>query len=480
MRKLLSFLVLVALMPVVFLLYRCNPSQEEIKLVILHTNDMHAHLKNFGKLAAVIEKTRKENKNVMVVCAGDIFSGDPVVDQYPEKGYPQIDLMNRTGFQLCEIGNHEFDYGQAMLEKRIAEANFPFICANMQVIDSPIKQPAPDFVWNVEGLKIVFIGLLQTSAENLPSTNPVNVKGLKFSNGVDVAGNYSNLKSENDAVIGLTHLGVETDRQLAEKYPYFDVIVGGHSHTLIKDPKETNHVLITQAGDYLHYVGMLTLTFKGHQLIHKQDKLIGLDDYPETDSLIDSLVESYNNNPAYNRVIGEATEPVEGKNELGAMFTDAVLACGNFDFAFQNNGGIRIDRIDRGPVTVKTIYELDPFGNEVVSLDMTYDELKSLMKYSFEHHHNSPDLQVSGGQYEIITNPDHSYKDVSIKDIKGKELIPGKIYRVALSNYIISAYHFNHKDPGKSMGITTAESIINFIEAQKTIDYHGVKRIFIK
>ncbi len=461
-----------------FSLSSCQ-QEKDTRLIILHTNDMHAHINNFGKLAAYVEKTRAENKNVILVSAGDLFSGNPVVDQYPEKGFPQIDLMNKVGFRLNEYGNHEFDYGQEILAKRITQANFPFICANIKVEQGPLKQPAPDYIWKIDGLKVAFLGLLETSIDNLPATDPEKIKGLAFPKALTIAGNYDSLKDHNNAVIALSHLGVESDMKLAEKYPYFTAIVGGHSHTIIKNPKETNGVLITQAGDYLNYVGKLTLVFRNGQVVSKTDTLINLNTYPDSDPYIDSLIDKYNNNESLNQVIGQALKPVRGKDELGSLFTDAVRAKGNCDFAFQNNGGIRIREIPQGPVTMKTIYELDPFGNEIVSLEMNYNELKSLISHSYKLH-NRPELQISGGKYEVILDKSGKYKDVIIKDNSGRLLRPGKEYKVGLSSYVVSAYKFDHRDPGKSMMITTAESIIQYIRKVHNLDYSGVKRVSIK
>ncbi len=471
-------LVLISVVGLGTFFYAGNQNQET-RIVILHTNDMHAHLKNFSKFADVVEKTRAGNKNVFLVCAGDIFSGNPVVDQYPEKGYPQIDLMNQVGFQLAEIGNHEFDYGQEILAKRIAEAKFPFICANMQVEQSPLKQPNPDYVWHVHGLKIAFLGLLETSINNLPATAPDKVKGINFPNAIIIAGQYTDLKKENDAVIGLTHLGVETDVKLANQFSYFDVIIGGHSHTVIKNPKVTNSVLITQAGDYLNYVGKLTLIFKGHQLMSKNDELINLNDYSDKDPQIEAMVEKYENNESLNQVIGEAVAPIRGKDELGSMYTDALRASGSFDFAFQNNGGIRIPVIDKGPITVKTIYELDPFGNDLVSLEMNYEELKSLLHYAYTLH-DKPEMQISGGQYVVLLDSSGHYKDVTIKDNSGHILDPDENYLVGLNSYVMSSYKFKHLDPGKSMMITTAETVINFVRSKQKLNYAGIKRVFVE
>ena len=96
------------------------------EIIILHTNDMHSRIDNFGKLAYLADSLRKTHKYVFLVAAGDNFTGNPIVDMYPDKGFPMIDLMNKLHFDVTAMGNHEFDMGQEMQNKRRATGNIPF------------------------------------------------------------------------------------------------------------------------------------------------------------------------------------------------------------------------------------------------------------------------------------------------------------------------------------------------------------------
>lgn len=87
-------------------------------LTIFFVNDQHGQLDNFSKIKHIVD-LEKENTNVIVACSGDIFSGNPVVDNYSEKGFPMIDVMNRVGFDISVLGNHEYDYGESILTDRI-------------------------------------------------------------------------------------------------------------------------------------------------------------------------------------------------------------------------------------------------------------------------------------------------------------------------------------------------------------------------
>ena len=110
--------------------------QQDKQIIILSTNDMHAHIDDYAKVAAYVEQERQKNPNVLVLSAGDLFSGNPIVDYCPKygNGFPIIDLMNRIGYRFTAFGNHEFDYGQHILCDRMAQAEFPFLCANMTAL----------------------------------------------------------------------------------------------------------------------------------------------------------------------------------------------------------------------------------------------------------------------------------------------------------------------------------------------------------
>ena len=100
-------------------------------VVIYAINDPHGQINNFPRLKTLIENDRAQNSKVFFVSAGDLFSGNPIVDYHENKGFPMIDLLNDCGLDVSVIGNHEFDYGQVVLNARIEQAEFPFICDNV-------------------------------------------------------------------------------------------------------------------------------------------------------------------------------------------------------------------------------------------------------------------------------------------------------------------------------------------------------------
>ena len=125
------------------------------KLTIFFINDQHAQVDNFARIDHIIDIER-QTTNVIVACSGDLFSGNPVVDNYPEKGYPMIDLMNRVGFDITVMGNHEFDYGESSLTDRIEQADFSWVCANVDMENTGIPEPLEYSTISIDDLKVAY------------------------------------------------------------------------------------------------------------------------------------------------------------------------------------------------------------------------------------------------------------------------------------------------------------------------------------
>jgi 2',3'-cyclic-nucleotide 2'-phosphodiesterase (5'-nucleotidase family) len=158
--------------------------------------------------------------------------------------------------------------------------------------------------------------------------------------------------------------------------------------------------------------------------------------------------------------------------------TDAWRTVLGLDAAFQNNGGIRSSRL--GPdITLKDVFALDPFDNQLVEIAMSAGEIRGLVRRSFEMAGGDIDLQVSGLTYTVRTGADRRVKSVELRGTEGGLLAEDRTYRVAVSSFIASAYAFEHKDPGRSLGLTTADAFIRFLEGDPDLSlYRNVRRAF--
>ncbi|WP_066628029.1 bifunctional metallophosphatase/5'-nucleotidase [Labilibacter marinus] len=486
--KLKNTLHTLLLLAVVFVFSACNKEdnsspaptpadkKEDINesIVILHINDVHGNIDAFPQMAAFINGVKDTCENVFVLCAGDVFSGNPMVDMHLDKGYPMIDLMNKINVDLAVIGNHEFDYGQTILNQRIAQAEFPFICANIDATSGILNQPeAYKVLKSKEGFEIVTLGLIETGTKveekYIPSTHPDKVLGCEFPYYKTEIKKYTHLKEKDNLFIILSHLGIGSDETLANDNPEIDLIIGGHSHATVHQPQIFNNALVCQAGSNGKHIGVVHIQVKNKAVVSKNAYLKNMNDYGEKDDDIQEVVNDYNNNnnPILYEKLGTATHPLNSKDELGSLMTDAITWKYNVDIAFQNSGGIR-NKLPEGDILAKDVYKIDPFGNEVIKFTLTHKELFTLIKNS-----RMGDLKPSGMQ---IVYYQSGY--IGLNDMQGNRLDVDKTYTVAMNSYIASAYNFEHVDSGENTKETSVQALIDYIKFKKQIDYKDVIRIF--
>ena len=456
---------------------QAHASIDTTRVVVLSANDMHAKIDNFPRFKSLVDSIRTQNKDVILLSAGDIFTGNPVVDQYPEMGYPVIEMMNITRFDATALGNHEFDYGQEVLAKRIAQADFPFLASNI-VFDSapPLNIKPYIFLTTKNGIKIGILGMIQINEGGIPDTHPSKLDGISFTKGIEVAPEYMWLKDSCDIFIGLSHLGFEDDIEMAMQTGTFDMIAGGHSHTVVAYPQEHNGVLVVQGGSSLNYVTMTTFYLVNKEIVEKESKLLDVGKHINTDAVLDSMLIKFNDNKELNQGIGAALNDITGKNELGSMMTDAMTSIAPLEIAFQNNGGIRIGRLPKGEISIGAVYNLDPFGNEIILFKMTTDEIRSLIINAYNRK-KEIDLQISGATYTVFTNDEGLATDATLRLSDGSIPEGSRVFNTGLSSYLASTYNFDHTDEGTSLNIITAQSLINYIKMKKALDYTGIVRV---
>lgn len=454
------------------------PVPADTRIVIFHSNDVHGKIDNFAKVAAIIDAERRSGADVFYFCAGDNFTGNPVIDQYVPPGEPILELFNRLGLDLLCPGNHEFDFGLENLKKFAARARFPFVCANIQAGDLlPLLRPSL-VLTTKSGVKIAVFGLIQIEAGNgLPSTHPDRVKGLVFSEPLAKAKEMKKLRAAGHVLVGLTHIGYEDDLVLARQMPELDVIIGAHSHTRVDPAEVVNGVLVTQAGGDNRFLGRVEFLVRGGRVVEKKGGLIELSGPMAEDAEVKGMIDRFNRNPAFAKVIVTAPLAITGKDALGSLMTDAMCRTHGLDIAFQNGGGIRLNHLPQ-QITIKDVYTLDPFGNQVVQLAMTAAEIRGLILNSFEKGGNI-DLQVSGISYVVRTDNLRHVKEIRLSDPDGKPLDESRQFQVGISSYVASAYDFAHRDPGRSLQSTTAEALIRYLQSNIDLNmYRDIKRAF--
>ena len=430
----------------------CLISIGQEKVIIFSINDMHSRIENFSKIKPLIDKEKVKGNKVFFVCAGDIFSGNPVVDNYTEKGFPIIDLLNRTGLDISVIGNHEFDYGQSVLSDRIAQANFPFVCANFSGGRGELSNVKGFEIIQKDGFSIAYIGAVETgNFGRYPLTHPKKVEGLFFTNPIKIFQDYKiiNENPDIDLVVALTHLGKSGDEKILENFNYIDLVIGGHSNHIYGKRHGNGYMIMS--GKNLEMISKTTLSvYKGEIIDFKFEKIDLSYEGLERDSNIDLLIQTYKDNPSFYKKIGYSSIN-HNRAETGCFYTEAIREITNVDIVIQNSGGIR-SNLKKGIITPIDIYSIDPFGNGIDSFLVTPAELKFFLKKYNKRYSISSRTNVElklNGDIEVYRN--------------GTKLGDDERISLAMNDYISNTYSKYLPDPLYSYPSTTAEYIIKYL-----------------
>jgi len=270
-----------SLIVLLVLLTTTVPAQQRIKLVILHTNDTHSQVEpteksilktsdmgGYARRMGLISQIREQEKNVLLVDAGDYSQGTPYFNFF--NGRVEIDAMNRMKYDAGTLGNHEFDNGIDTLAVVLKNAQFPMISSNYMLDKTSLFPIVKKYViLEKAGLRIGIMAL-DVNPESLIFEK--NYRGLVYQDPVEKANEVSVLlkkKEKCDVIICLSHLGSDgtkkevNDFEIARKTRYIDVIIGGHSHTLITNTTVKNAagktMVISQMGKSGLFLGKIEL-----------------------------------------------------------------------------------------------------------------------------------------------------------------------------------------------------------------------------
>jgi len=448
------------------------------EITILAVNDMHATIDRFPKFIALLDSMRTVYPDLLLFSSGDNCTGNPASDMHPQPSYPMVVLMNRAGFNLSVVGNHEFDGNIDGLRYMINHSNFRYVCANMYAPDSLRLHVEPYRIFENNGVKIGVLGLIQTGASGLPDTHPENVRGLSFRPLDKVAEQYSWLRNQCHVFIVLAHEEYEDCVEFLNQYPYPDMLIGSHTHKRIEGTELHNGVMITQAGSHLKYVTHITLYLTDGKVTKKEARLLDVNAFSRKDPEAQSIVDDFNNNESLLRVLTQAITDFGSYEELGYLMADAIRIETGADIALQNPGGVRLETFPKGPITVSNVYQLDPFGNEVIEFTLTGEELLRLIKAAYFAENKQAPF-VSGITFEMELDKQKQIKKLHVKMDNGSQINMQRNYKVVMNSYLAAICHYEKTDPGKGLFRTCSELTIEYLEKQSAIDYKGLKRIII-
>lgn len=447
---------------------------------ILSVNDMHAGMERMPRFAFIVDSLRREYPELLVLSGGDNQTGNPFNDQYDPKGWPMIEMMNAIGFDASAVGNHEFDTGREGFAYLASHATFPFLCANMEpTADLPIRPRMTLRTKN--GYTVGIISLLFINELGIPDSHPDKVRPFTFHDPMKSYERYLGMRDSVDVLLFLNHYGVLHDQALAKALPtgVVDLIVGGHSHTKIDRELYENGILITQAGSKLHYCTLTDLTLgPDRRVIARSSKLIPIVEGGKEQPAMRALVDKIFANPEMHKALATTEEGLLSKEELGYLMTDAFREVTGADFALTNPGGIRIDSIAPGSISMLDVYTLDPFSNQMMTVELTPAEIHRLFESGFDQLDNRRPIAPSGLHVTYALRVDGTLEGVTILDDNDQPLDPDRTYKVALSSYAASVYSFGDKSRVKDEHQTTEEAIIAYLSRHRVApDYSEEHRI---
>ena len=531
---LLALTLSMAVLPVATLGTVQAEEGKDFTLTIIHTNDVHAHYEPFdssggscdadeecwggsARTAGMIDKIRGEGGNVLLVDAGDQFQGTLFFNQY--KGQDARELMNDIGYQVMTLGNHEFDSGPDVLTAFVEQVQFPIVSANLEIAPDMALAPLVKtwVVLEVGGEKVGVFGLITEELASLSSPGP----NIKTTNAVEAAKKAIAALEEQgvNKIIALTHIGYLADQDLASKVDGIDVVVGGHSHTLlsntdaaasgpyptvVKSPNGQS-VLVVTDGAYAKNLGDLQVTFDSAGIVQSWDGgPIPLDDNVAANITIAEVVARLAKPIEELKMtkVGESAVELVGERtvcrfeecSMGDLIADAMIANTVVDgtqIAMMNGGGIRAG-IKVGDVSLGDVLQVLPFGNTIATFGLKGEYVLAMLENGVSRAEN-PDNegtgrfpQVSGVRFTWDpTQPVGArVSNVEVGNEKDgfKPLDPQAIYKLATNNFnrtggddyaMLNDYAIDPYDYGSLL----ADAVADYIQANSPVDYQVQGRI---
>lgn len=432
------------------------------KFTILHSNDMHGdffaemrgeqgHLiGGLALLSGYINRVRKEEENVLYVIAGDMVQGSIIDTEY--KGISTIELMNYIAPDVVTLGNHEFDYGLPHLLFLERMANFPIVNANLYLKPYQKRLMQPYHIVKMAGFDILFIGIITEKVIDALKTDSMIGSFISLEEASHEVGRICNAYKGDDIdlTVLLTHIGFESDLELAKMLnPEWgvDIIIGGHTHTVLDTPVEINGVLVTQAGVGTDQIGRFDIVVDDdtNSIVDYKWQLIPItDQIAEPDEGLHKFIGSFKEvvDRKYNAVISKfntvMTHPQrEVETALGNLVADGLAEYTESDVVMVGSGSIRSKEL--GPVlTLGDFISCFPFDDALTRFTVTGGQLKRM----FAHAMRPANRDGEGECYQVNCGVRAVYNDAKQEleslDVHGKPVDGEALYTVVLQGYHVN------------------------------------------
>ncbi|MAY22739.1 MAG: bifunctional metallophosphatase/5'-nucleotidase [Flavobacteriaceae bacterium] len=415
-----------------------------------------------ARVAHVVDSVKQVEPNTFLFMAGDFLNpsllGTIKYEGERIKGKQMVEVMNAMDFELVTFGNHEFDVGEEALQKRLNESNFYWTSANcfQQLEDGPRSfyfERGGDSIYVPETytLSLMDKDSTQLDVGFFGVTLPSNPQDFVYYADIflEAGSAYSKLQmQQSDLIVGLTHLEIEQDKELAERFPGISFIMGGHEHNNML--VEAGNAKIAKADANAKTIYIHTLTFnKNTQSLTIDSHLFPIDETiaekPSVKAIVnkwevvlDNEIKQVVDNP--NEVIYISQTPLDGtdsasrgiQTNLGDMITRAMAVSFEtpVNAALVNGGSIRIDDMLANQVTSMDIFRVLPFGGSVLKVAIKGSLLKEVLDYGKSQRGEGAYLQ----RYNFQQNTKGEWF------LEGNAIENDKVYQVAFSDFLLKGY----------------------------------------
>ncbi len=433
-------------------------SAQSVRVTILHVNDVYQFAPVEGgkrgglaRLLTLKKEAIAENPNTIFTLGGDTLS--PSVETRTYRGAQMIDAWNAVGLDLAVLGNHEFDIKTAELLDRMRESKFKWLGAN--VIDTKTKKifadMPPYIVREFDGIKIGFLGLLLPETKQTSSMDD-SLTVTDYCTTAKRLVREMRLKAKVHAVVGLTHLFMAQDKQLA-KCADFDLILGGHEHTLLQS--SSNGTPIFKMTADARELGKFNLNFDSKtkrlesfdwEIIPVTDKIADAPEFAPVfekyKGLLDQLAIRVGSTTVKLDALSLSSRTME--TNIGNFIADSYRNAGKADIGFVNGGSIRADLVyEPGILTKRDVLSILPFNNPIVKVEMTGKTLKQILEHGVARSGPGEDSepgrfpQVSGIKFIYDSRKPAGSRVVTVT-VAGQPLDEAKTYTLATSDFLVS------------------------------------------
>lgn len=508
-------------------------SAKRAHIVVLGTTDQHGNLfpvdyytnkpdnRGLAKLATLIAQVRKENKNVLLIDSGDTIQGTPLEYYHNKKNNtptdPMMLAMNALNYDSMTVGNHEYNFGLAVLEKARSEAKFPWLSANTYNKGTNLTHYTPYIVKEIDGVRVGVLGLTTPGIPNWE--NAPNFAGLEFRDPLSEAKKWVPIlrrKERVDVVVIAMHMGIEQDLRtgemnpgqvtnenravaIAQQVPGVDLIFMGHTHRDVPSVV-INGVQLIQANLWGRHLARVDLYLenagRGWRVFGRAARTIPTDDRVAADPEILKLGAPYDQETQawLSRAIGSSATELTATE---ARFRDTAildliqlvqLEAGKADVSmaavFNENA-----RIAKGPVTVRDIAGLYVYENTLVVLEVTGQQLKDALEHSakyfrpYEPGKSAAELvdeKIPSYNFDIAEGVNYTLNlskpfgsRIENLEFQGKPLAPMQKLRLATNNYRVNGGGGYTMYKGAPVVYRSSqeirEMIIDWVERHKTI-----------